>query len=68
MSVVGRLTDRGSADSGIVAAIFMAEKRVKNRPTLASRGQRSQALVPTDAVSFEKPVVFVHYRTKKPFS
>jgi hypothetical protein len=51
-----------------VAAIFMAVKRVKNRPTLASRGQRSQAFVPTDAVSFEKPVVFVHYRTKKPFS
>jgi hypothetical protein len=68
VSVAGGLTDMGSAFSGIVTAIFMAVKRVKNWPTLASHGQRSQALVPTDAFSFEKPAVFVQYLTKKPLS
>jgi len=53
---------------GIVAAIFMPVKRVKNWLMLASHGQRSQALVLVDAFPFEKPVVFVQYRTKKPFS
>ena len=68
MSVTGRLTGIGSALSGIVAAIFMPVKRVKNWLMLASHGQRSQALVLVDAFPFEKPVVFVQYRTKKPFS
>ena len=50
MSVTGRLTGIGSALSGIVAAIFMPVKRVKNWLMLASHGQRSQALVLVDAV------------------
>jgi len=58
----------GSAFPGIVTAIFMAVKRVKYWPALASHNQRSQARVANDVSSFEKQVVFVHYRTKRPFS
>jgi len=46
----------------------MAVKRIKYWCALASRNQRSQAPVGNDVFSFEKQVIFVHYRTKTPIS